>query len=145
MLTWLYDSQGHAGAILDEFCIRSVTGDPVAWVFGLSVFSLHGEHIGWYENGLFFDVANQVVGFIPGLARGGPELPVPAPPPPVPPFPKRPNVPPLRARPVRRPASGWSQHRLADYLDGAAAAFPAAPFAAAAASPQHGAMGEISP
>ncbi len=69
MVTWVVDEIGCAGAILDEFCIRNLAGNTVGWVFGLSVFSLKGEHIGWYEDGVFYDIENNVLGFIPG-AKG---------------------------------------------------------------------------
>ena len=114
--------QGCANAILDEFCLRTTAGEPVGWVFGLSAFSLRGEHIGWFEGGIFFDVDNRMLGFIPALA-GRPELfPIPGAAPAVPPLSKRPTVPTLRARPVRQANSGWSGHRLATYLARAGAA-----------------------
>ena len=128
MLTWLYDGQGRAAAFLDEFCIRSVEGEPTAWVFGLSVFSLRGEHIGWFENGVLFDVDNQILGFLAGATGVKPDFPVPAAAPPVPVLSKRPYVPTLRARPVRQASTGWSRHSLADYIDSAAAALPAPAF-----------------
>jgi len=142
LFTWLYDAHGNAAAILDEFCIRSVAGEPVAWVFGLSVFSLKGEHIGWFEDGIFFDVDNKILGFIPAAGGVHPDFPEPGAPPPVPPLPKRPHVPTLRARPVRQISSGWSPHGLADYFEGAAA-LPPAPFMPGASGGDRSAMNDI--
>lgn len=124
LVTWLYDEAGRASAILDEFLLRTVDGEPAGFVFGLSAFSVRGEHLGWFEDGVLYDVENCPLGFLDG-ARGM-ALAVPAlqPAPPEPVFGKRPNVPPLRARPVRRPANGWSRHVLADYIDAAAAPDP---------------------
>lgn len=117
LLTWLYDATGSPAAILDEFCIRDGAGEPAAFMFGLSAFSLRGEHIGWFEEGILFDADNRIVGFVAG-ARGLPrDFPSPEPAPPLPLFGKRPLAPPLRARPVRRPSSGWSSHLLGDYLE----------------------------
>lgn len=117
MLTWVYDETGQAGAILDEFCIRNLDGVPVGWVFGLSVFGLHGEHIGWFEDGMLFDVENRAIGFVMGAKH----LPTPCPPlsapTQIPRFSKRPHCPSLRGRPPRRARSGWSMYRLAEYLE----------------------------
>jgi hypothetical protein len=117
VVTWIYDETGSAAAILDEFCLRSLDGLPQAWVFGVSVFSIKGEHIGWFEHGVLFDVHNDKLGFIEGalgLSGHGPAL---RSPPPMPAFGKRPCVPALRARHARPAGSGWSSERLADYLD----------------------------
>jgi hypothetical protein len=117
VVTWLFDETGNAGAILDEFCVRNIDGAPRAWVFGVSVFALKGEHIGWFEHGVLFDVDNGKLGFLAGaigLGAAAPEL---SSAPPLPAFPKRPNVPALRARLARPAPSGWADQRLADYLE----------------------------
>ncbi|QYF93348.1 hypothetical protein KY495_22180 [Massilia sp. PAMC28688] len=116
MATWVYDEIGCAGAILDEFCIRNLAGNTVGWVFGLSVFSLKGDHIGWFEDGVFYDVENNVLGFLAD-ARGLPlEPPALAPEPPLPALSKRPYVPTLRGRTARPVGKGWSTFCLATYL-----------------------------
>lgn len=120
LLTWVYDEIGCAGALLDDFCIRNLSGETVGWVFGLSLFSLKGDHIGWFEEGVFYDVQNKVIGFIPGAAGLRHEPPALAPEPPLPAFKKRPYVPSLRGRTSRPPVNGWSPSCLATYL-----AFPA--------------------
>ncbi len=116
LVTWVYDEIGCAGAILDDFCIRNLAGNTVGWVFGLSVFSLKGEHIGWFEDGIFFDVDNQVLGFVPGSSVQGLELPALAPEPVQPAFAKRPYVPTLRGRSARPQGTGWSAYCLANYF-----------------------------
>ena len=116
MQTWIYDEIGCAGAVLDDFCIRNLAGHTVAWVFGLSVFSLRGEHIGWYEEGVIFDIHNDVLGFIPGAAGLGLEPPALACEPPLPVFSKRPHVPALRGRRTRPKGKGWSATCLSSYL-----------------------------
>lgn len=116
LATWVYDEIGCAGAILDEFCVRNLAGNTVGWVFGLSVFSLKGDHIGWFEDGVFYDVENNVLGFLPG-ARGLPlDAPALAPQPALPGFSKRPYVPTLRGRTARPAGKGWSTFCLATYL-----------------------------
>ncbi len=117
MHTWVFDETGSAGAIVDEFCVRTTLGEPAAWVFGMSLFAITGEHIGWYEDGVFFDVHNKVLGFFAGAAGLPHDFPVPLAPPPMPPLSKRPNVPPLLGRPARPARGGWSACSLADYLE----------------------------
>jgi hypothetical protein len=117
LVTWIYDEIGCAGAVLDDFCIRNLAGNTVAWVFGLSVFSLKGEHIGWYEEGVLFDIHNNVLGFIPGAPGLRIEPPALAPEPSLPAFSKRPHVPTLRGRVARPSGRGWSSCCLASYLD----------------------------
>ena len=120
-MTWIYDEIGCAGAILDEFCIRNLAGHTVGWVFGLSVFSLKGEHIGWFEDGIVFDIDNKVLGFVPGAKLAPAEAPPLASQPATPVFSKRPHVPTLRGRAARPHAQGWSRHSLAGYLSRATA------------------------
>ncbi|WP_426107765.1 4-fold beta flower protein [Massilia sp. TSP1-1-2] len=132
MASWVIDDAGCAGAILDEFCLRNLAGHNVGWVFGLSVFSLAGEHIGWYEDGLFYDIENNVLGFIPGAKGVVPERPEPCPPSALPAFSKRPCVPALRGRTPRPLGTGWSGASLDAYLAAAGA-----PAVICAAMPPH--------
>lgn len=117
LVTWIYDETGNAGALLDEFCVRNLDGVPVAWVFGVTLFSIRGEHIGWFEHGVLFDVHNNKLGFVEGALGLGANAPVRRAAPPVPPFGKRPCVPALRARAARPTGGGWSGDSLADYLE----------------------------
>ncbi len=143
LVTWVYDESGCAGAILDEFCIRNVGGSTVGWVFGVSVFSLKGEHIGWFEDGVLFDVENKVLGFVPSAKGLVLRKPVLAPAPVMPPFTKRPCAPTLRGRSMRLRGSGWSSACLASYLDGCQPATPCPAFIARSANMQHGTIGEL--
>jgi hypothetical protein len=117
LVTWVFDEIGCAGAILDDFCIRNLNGNTVGWVFGLSMFSLKGEHIGWCEEGVFYDIQNNVLGFVPGAAGLRLEPPALACEPPLPTFSKRPHVPTLRGRFARPAGQGWSRFCLASYLE----------------------------
>lgn len=102
--------------MLDEYCIRNLSGDAVGWVFGVSMFSLKGEHIGWFEDGVMYDVENRVLGFIAGARGLLSDPPALAAEPPVPALSKRPCVPTLRGRTARPRAAGWSAYCLATYL-----------------------------
>ena len=127
-MTWVVDEIGCAGAILDEFCIRNLCGNTVGWVFGLSMFSLNGEHIGWYEDGVFYDIQNNVLGFIPGARGLVLDAPALAPPPAAPAFSKRPCVPVLRGRSARPAGKGWSGFCLSTYLSHSGVPCAGAPF-----------------
>lgn len=85
----------------------------MGWVFGLSVFSLKGEHVGWFEDGVLYDIENRVLGFVPGAPGMQLEMPALAPEPAMPAFSKRPYVPGLRGRCLRPRGGGWSSQSLA--------------------------------
>lgn len=142
MVTWVYDEIGCAGAIVDEYCVRNLSGDTVAWIFGVSLFSLKGEHIGWYEDGVFYDIQNRVLGFLAGAKGLEPDMPALVPEPPLPRFSKRPYVPTLRGRAARPIGRGWSGFSLQSYLEYGAA--PRAPFLPRAGTAVHGAGCELS-
>lgn len=116
LLSWIYDDIGCAGAILDDSCLRKLCGHPVGWVFGLSVFSLDGEHLGWFEDGVLYDLQNKVLGFVAGAAGLRLAAPALAAEPPLPVLSKRPRVPSLRGRSSRPAGKGWSATSLASYL-----------------------------
>ncbi|UUZ54745.1 hypothetical protein LP419_01475 [Massilia sp. H-1] len=119
MLTWIYDDIGCAlSAILDDSCIRNLAlSNTVGWVFGLSVFSLKGEHIGWFEEGVLFDIHNNVLGFIPGAAHRCLEAPALEGRTGAAGLQKRPQVPNLRGRIARPAGRAWSAFCLSSYLD----------------------------
>lgn len=89
----------------------------MGWVFGVSMFSLKGEHIGWFEDGVMYDIQNNVLGFIPGAKGLALEMPALGPEPVMPALSKRPYVPGLRGRAARPRGTGWSASCLASYLE----------------------------
>ena len=143
MLTWVYDEIGCAGAILDDFCIRDLSGHTVGWVFGVSMFSLKGEHIGWCEDGVLFDLHNNVLGFVPDAPGLRLDMPALAAEPTMPALSKRPCVPSLRARSARPAGRGWAQVCLAAYLERSGMAAPASPFRVPMLSHARGACGDL--
>ena len=117
MANWLYNKGGHAEAIHDDDCIRSGMGHVRAWVVGSNVYSLHGRHIGWFEDGVLYDSHNRALGFLPearGYLSGRPGL---AGAPGMPGFAGRPGRPGLSGVPGRAGYGGWSAHDLAEYLE----------------------------
>jgi hypothetical protein len=115
MSEWIYDRQGQASAILDGDCVRTDGGEVAAWISGSNLYSLSGEHIGWFENGVLRDSDNQVIAFLreatdlpsrPGLG-GTPGTPG---------FSGKPGKPGFSGRPGRPGRGGWSEHNLTEYL-----------------------------
>lgn len=144
MVTWVYDEIGCAGAILDEFCIRNLAGGTVGWIFGMSMFSLKGEHIGWFEDGVIYDIENSALGFVPGAKGLVLEMPALAEDPPMPPFSKRPYVPTLRGRSARPSGAGWSSCCLATYLEYRQIPSPCPGYIPQVSCRSHAAAGDLS-
>ena len=119
MAEWIYDRGGQAAAIHDDDCLRDRSGRVAAWLSRGSIYSLRGEHIGWYEEGVFRDASNRVLGFTAGATGPLPSRPGRGGRPGMPGFAGRPGRPGLAGRPGRPGRGGWSAHGLAAYLEGA--------------------------
>jgi hypothetical protein len=113
---WIYDQVGLAGAILDDYSIRNRDGNVVAWVFGIGVFALPGEHIGWFEDGVLYDSDNCVLGFIDAAKGRKVVTPLVVSTPALPPFARRPSTPRLHGKPGRLEPGPWSGRSLQDYF-----------------------------
>lgn len=62
----IFDKQGQAVAYLDtddEATIFLWSGRPVAYVSLKSVYGFNGKHLGWLDQGVFYDHAGYCVGF----------------------------------------------------------------------------------
>ncbi len=64
MAEWIFDRNGNATAILDRDCIRTGSGDVAVWISGKNIYSLNGNHIGWFEHGVLYDSNNDAIGFL---------------------------------------------------------------------------------
>jgi hypothetical protein len=64
MADWIIDRAGEPVQILDEYCFRSLSGEVTAWLFGNGVYSLKGDHIGWFEMSTLYDLHNGVIGML---------------------------------------------------------------------------------
>ncbi|MGD9660180.1 MAG: 4-fold beta flower protein [Porticoccaceae bacterium] len=65
---WIFNNKDEAVAILDDDCIRDLSGYVIAWYeenwFEGRIFSLVGEHIGWINLfGRVLDIDNKILGF----------------------------------------------------------------------------------
>ena len=107
------------------------------------MFSLKGEHIGWFEDSVMYDIQNNVLGFIPGAKGLQLDAPALAAEPPVPRFSKRPYVPGLRGRAARPRGTGWSSSCLATYLEFGQVPAACAEFVPRAAGMAHAVAGEL--
>lgn len=116
MAEWLFDRSGSACLILDGDCLRSSGGVVVGWICGSNVYSLRGQHIGWFDGGVIYDSNNCAMAFshdgtgslpsVPGL-RGTPGMPGLAG------VPGRPGISGTPGRPGR---GGWSRHNASEYF-----------------------------
>lgn len=62
----IFDKQGEAVAYLDtdeENTIFLWSGRPVAYVTGKSIYGFNGKHLGWLDQGIFYDHDGYGVGF----------------------------------------------------------------------------------
>jgi hypothetical protein len=101
MADWIIDRAGEPVQILDEYCFRSLGGEVVAWLFGNGVYTVKGDHIGWFEMSTLYDLQNGIVGMLQHACAPLSPASVPDE---MPPFARRPHVPPLKVRRMR-PAS----------------------------------------
>ena len=63
-MEWLFNKKGVASAIvIENDCIYSHQGSFSAWLRGINVYDLSGQHIGWYEDGILYDRNNCIIGF----------------------------------------------------------------------------------
>ncbi|WP_299039803.1 4-fold beta flower protein [uncultured Pseudokineococcus sp.] len=72
----IYGPNGHVAAWLERpDCVRSLDGAVIGWLHGDAVHGLGGQHVGYFNDGLFRDQRGDVVAWVTG-ARGGPVKPV---------------------------------------------------------------------
>ena len=89
----------------------------MAFIFGISVVSLHGKHLGWFQDGNFRDPRGAVVGWVVG-ASGGPAKPAAAAVPAVPALSARPAIPAQPATPAVPAAPlSWSAMTWEQFID----------------------------
>ena len=115
MAEWMYDRRGSPQIIVDgdRFLDRSGI-NTVGWLDGTSTFTLSGEHVGWYENGVLWDEKNHCVGFTAEATGDIPSRPDLAQTRPMPDIGKSPKRPAIEGAPIRPEQAGWSNVPL-DY------------------------------
>ncbi len=115
MSDWIYNCNGTPTCILDQDCIRDEGGSVAAWISGKNLYSLSGVHIGWFDNGIFYDSDNCALGFIRD-SHGLPSRPGLAGTPGRPGFAGRPGKPGFAGAPGRPGKGGWSRRTIEDYI-----------------------------
>lgn len=117
MAEWIFNKNGNPSLIFDYDCLRNFQGEVIAWINRENFYSLSGQHKGWFENGVFYDSRNKVIGFLAdangylpsniGLS-GRPGLPG---------FSGRPGRPGFGGIPDRPGLGGWSEFTFDHYFN----------------------------
>ena len=115
MSDWIYDPSGRPQVIVDGDRFLNRNGNStVGWIDGTATFTLTGQPAGWYENGVLWDLKNQLAGFTEA-ATDVPSRPEITQTRPMPDLVKRPSRPELEPAPDRPPEGEFSTVPL-DYL-----------------------------
>jgi len=114
---WLYGVDGQAALIYDHDCFRDSNGNVIAWINGVNVYSLNGNHVGWFEQGVLYDSNNCALGFRRDSTGSLPSRPGIGGTPGTPGFGGRPGRPGFGGTPGKPGRGGWSQHQLMNYFD----------------------------
>jgi|GEM_PF-3907690 len=64
MSEWIFNRNGRPKLLFDQDCLRNIHGHVITWINGPNIYSLRGSHIGWFENGIFYDSDNYAIGFL---------------------------------------------------------------------------------
>ena len=112
---WIFDQHGDPQFIVDDTRFVDKSGLTVGWHKADYVYSLVGDHLGWYQGGVLFDSANRAVGFSV-TAQVPPTLTLSSTPPSPTNVPSRrsPELKPVLMLPRRTDA--WSTLKLEDYF-----------------------------
>ena len=117
MTEWIFDRNGMAKLLFDDDCIRNDTGQVIAWISGVNVYSLNGRHVGWFENGVLYDSKNKMLGFIRNVSGYLPSMPGISGVPGTPGLSGKPGRPGLSGNPGRPSYGGWSEENLGKYFN----------------------------
>ncbi|WP_313487203.1 4-fold beta flower protein [Atlantibacter hermannii] len=116
MFEWVYNKNGRPVILLESDCLRDNRGRVKAWLVGGNIYSLHGRHIGWYEDGVFYDSRNRALGFTRGHTGYIPNLPGLGGLPGMPGLAGKPGMPGLAGIPGRPDYGGWSETLFENYF-----------------------------
>ncbi len=62
-MKWIFNRNGQAAALDCGDSIYDKSGGFRLWVIGHNLYSMYGHHVGWAENGVYYDSNNLVIGF----------------------------------------------------------------------------------
>jgi|WetSurMetagenome_2_1015567.scaffolds.fasta_scaffold53004_1 hypothetical protein len=117
MADWIFDRKGSPTLIFDGDCIRNHTGMVLAWVQDNNVYSMQGQHRGWFEEGILYDAQNRIIGFTEGATGRIPSKPDKYDAIEMPKFADRPERIDLKGTPGRPGHGGWSEKDLSTYFN----------------------------
>lgn len=117
MANWVFDKHGQPQLIYDSDCLRDGRGRVCAWLSGSNVYSTHGSHVGWFEQGVLCDSHNRALGFLANAVGSTPGRPGLSGTPGMPGFAGRPGRPGLAGTPGPPGRGGWSTHDLHLYFE----------------------------
>ena len=76
MAEWIYDRTGRPQIIIDGDRFLDRSGNKtMGWIDGNGAFTLAGQHAGWYEDGVLWDLRNHWAGFTEEATRNIPSQP----------------------------------------------------------------------
>ncbi len=116
MSEWIFNRDGQPKLLFDQDCLRNNSGQVIAWIRNTSVYTMKGQHNGWFENGIFYDSANKVIGFLKNRTGSLPSTPGLAGAPGKPGFAGRPGRPGFAGTPGKPGRGGWSSENLITYF-----------------------------
>ncbi|WP_242920932.1 4-fold beta flower protein [Pontibacter liquoris] len=116
MADWIFNKSGNATMIYDSDCIRNNRGQVVAWLYGNNIYSLSGQHKGWFDGGVFYDSNNKAIGFLSNSTGYLPSRPGISGRPGMPGFSGKPGRAGFSGVPGRPGYGGWSVHNFENYF-----------------------------
>ena len=117
MAKWIFDKRGQASALDCGDSIYDKTGHFRLWIIDHNLFTMYGRHVDWYEEGVFYDSDNLVIGFTRDHMGYLPFFPGYAGEPMIPYLGGKPALPAIVSAPGRPGYSGWSNLLLVDYIN----------------------------
>jgi hypothetical protein len=120
MADWIYDQSGHPPIVVDgdRFLNRSgVT--TIGWINGTEIFTVAGQHAGWFEDGVLSDLQNRWAGFTADATGETPSRPAELRTRPMPDLGESPSQPDFGAAPIRPEPGGVSKIPLEYIFDDA--------------------------
>lgn len=117
MAKWIFNKHGQAAALDCGDSIYDRTGRFRLWIIGHNLYTMCGKHVGWAENGVFYDSDNLVVGFTLDHTRPLPYSPGCGGDPGMPLYlSAKPALTAHEGEPGRPGYGGWSEITLEDYI-----------------------------
>ncbi len=114
MSEWFIDRSGQIPLYLHERRFITEDGHNVGWLIGNCVYSLRGAHVGWLENGVLYDVNNDIVALSTNASGHIRFISHKKFTPAIPPIPETPEIPPLADAGWRPLYGGRSNKTLED-------------------------------